>query len=125
MKSIHTDKAPKAFGPYSQAIVANGFIFCAGQVGFNREKDAFEEGIEAQAHRVMKNLQAVLEEAGSNFEQVVKTTIFLKNMNDFATVNEIYGSYFKQNKPARSTVEASRLPREAALIEIDVIALVK
>jgi|SRR6185369_4319519 len=124
MKSIHTEKAPKAFGPYSQAIAANGFIFCAGQVGYNRKKDAFEEGVEKQTHQVMKNLQAVLEEAGSNFEQVVKTTIFLKNIADFATVNEIYGSYFVKNKPARSTVEVARLPKDA-LVEIDMIAIAK
>lgn len=124
MKTINTDKAPKAFGPYSQAIVANGFIFCAGQVGFNRAKDAFEEGIEAQTHQVMKNLQAVLEEARSSLEQVVKTTIFVKDVNDFTTVNEIYGSYFSKNKPARSTVEVARLPKDA-LVEIDAIAIIK
>ncbi len=124
MKTINTEKAPKAFGPYSQAIVANGFIFCAGQVGFNREKDAFENDIEKQTHQVMKNLQSVLEEAGSNFEHVVKTTIFLKDINDFATINEIYGSYFSKNKPARSTVEAARLPKDA-LVEIDAIAITK
>ena len=121
---INTDKAPKAFGPYSQAIVANGFIFCAGQVGFNRAADAFEEGIEKQTQQVMKNLHAVLEEAGSDFEHVVKTTIFLKDMNDFATMNEIYASYFKENKPARSTVEVARLPKDV-LIEIDLVALTK
>ncbi len=124
MKTINTEEAPKAFGPYSQAIIANGFIFCAGQVGYNREKDAFVEGLEKQAHQVMKNLQAVLEEAGSDFEHVVKTTIFLKDINDFANVNEIYGSYFKENKPARSTVEAARLPKDA-LVEIDMIAIPK
>jgi 2-iminobutanoate/2-iminopropanoate deaminase len=124
MKMINTDKAPKAFGPYSQATIANGFIFCAGQVGFNREKDAFEEGIEKQTQQVMENLQAVLEEADSDFEHVVKTTIFLKDMNDFVTMNEIYGSYFKDNKPARSTVEVARLPKDV-LIEIDMVAIAK
>lgn len=124
MKSIHTEKAPKAFGPYSQAIVANGFVFCAGQVGFNRAKDTFETGIEAQTHQAMKNLQAVLEEAGSDFEHVVRTTIFLKDMNDFTKVNEIYGSYFSENKPSRSTVEVARLPKDA-FIEIDMTAITK
>lgn len=124
MKSIHTEKAPKAFGPYSQAIVANGFVFCAGQVGFNRAKDTFEEGVEAQTHQAMKNLQAVLEEAGSDFEHVVRTTIFLKDMNDFTKVNEIYGSYFSENKPSRSTVEVARLPKDA-FIEIDMTAITK
>ncbi|HSA84194.1 MAG TPA: RidA family protein [Patescibacteria group bacterium] len=124
MKSINTDKAPKAFGPYSQAIIANGFIFCAGQVGFNRATDTFEEGVDAQTHQAMKNLQAVLEESGSDFEQVVKTTIFLKDLSDFETVNKIYSSYFKENKPARSTVQAARLPKDA-LVEIDMIAINK
>lgn len=124
MKPINTEKAPKAFGPYSQAVIANGFIFCAGQVGFNRAKDEFAEGVEAQTHQAMNNLQAVLEEAGSDFEHVVRTTIFLKDINDFAKVNEIYGSYFKENKPARSTVEAARLPKDA-LVEIDMIAVTK
>jgi len=125
MKSINTDKAPKAFGPYSQAMIANGFIFCAGQVGYNRAKDTFEKGIEKQTHQVMKNLQTVLEKAGSDFEHVVRTTIFLKDINDFAKVNEIYGSYFEKNKPARSTVGVSQLPRDEALVEIDMIAITK
>lgn len=124
MKSINTDKAPKAFGPYSQAIVANGLVFCAGQVGYNRAKDTFAEGIEAQTHQAMQNLQCVLQEAGTDFECVVRTTIFLKDINDFAKVNEIYGSYFKENKPARSTVQAARLPKDA-LVEIDMIAITK
>ena len=125
MKSVNTDNAPKAFGPYAQAVIANGFIFCAGQVGYDRKKDAFAKGIEKQTHQVMKNLRAVLEEAGSDFEQVVKTTIFLADIADFPKVNEIYGSYFTENKPARSTVQVAKLPREEALIEVEVIAVTK
>lgn len=121
MKTIHTDSAPKAVGPYSQAIVSNGLVFCSGQIGLDPEKQTLVEGIEAQTHQVLKNLQAVLEEAGSSLDQVIKTTIYVKDMNDFAAVNEIYGSYFSEHKPARATVEVSSLPK-GAIIEIDAIA---
>lgn len=124
MKIISTTKAPGAIGPYSQAIIANGFVFCAGQIGINPKSGILEESLEKQIHQVIKNLQAVLKEAGSDLNLIVKTTIFIKDMKDFAKVNEIYGKYFIKHKPARSTVEAARLPKDA-LIEIDAIAIVK
>jgi 2-iminobutanoate/2-iminopropanoate deaminase len=121
----NTDKAPAPIGPYSQAIVANGFVFCSGQIGLDPESDKIADSVEDQTHQVMKNLQAVLEEAGTDLEHVIKTTIFIKDMGNFAQINEIYASYFKKNKPARSTVEVSKLPKGTPLIEIDAIALVK
>ncbi|KKQ23956.1 MAG: Endoribonuclease L-PSP [Candidatus Roizmanbacteria bacterium GW2011_GWC1_37_12] len=112
---------PKAQGPYSQTVKANGFIFCAGQIGINPVTNIVVEGIENQTHRVLKNLQLVLQEAGSNLDKVVKTTIFLVNMADLVKVNEIYASYFKKNKPARATVGVNSLPK-GVLIEIDAVA---
>lgn len=123
MKIINTERAPKAVGPYSQAIIANGFVFCAGQIGLEPQKGNLVDGIENQTHQVIKNLQAVLEEAGSSLEHIVKTTIFLQDMNDFATVNEIYGSYFEAHKPARATIQVARLPKDA-LVEIEAVALI-
>ncbi|CAM4277512.1 RidA family protein [Erysipelothrix inopinata] len=123
MKKVHnTDKAPKAIGPYVQAVEANGFIFTSGQLGLNPETGTLQEGIEAQAHQVMKNLQSVLENAGSDFSKVVKTTILLSDIADFATVNEIYGSYFGGEFPARSAYQVATLPL-GGLIEIELIAL--
>jgi 2-iminobutanoate/2-iminopropanoate deaminase len=120
---VHTDNAPKALGPYSQAIKANGFVFCSGQVGLNPATGKLAgEDVSTQCKQVMENLKAVLEQAGSSFDHVVKTTIFLADMNDFAKVNEIYGSYFSQNYPARETVAVKTLPINA-LVEISVIAL--
>jgi len=124
MKIVQTDNAPKVVGPYSQAIIANGFVFCAGQLGLDPESGTFVEGIENQTHQAIKNLQAVLEEAGSSLEHIVKTTVFVKNMDDFTKINDVYGEYFQDHKPARSTVEAARLPKNA-LIEIDAIAITK
>lgn len=124
MKKVHnTDKAPKAIGPYVQAVEANGFIFTSGQLGLNPETGTLQEGIEAQAHQVMKNLQSVLENAGSDFSKVVKTTILLSDIADFATVNEIYGSYFGGEFPARSAYQVATLPL-GGLIEIELIALI-
>lgn len=124
MKKVHnTDKAPKAIGPYVQAVEANGFIFTSGQLGLNPETGTLQEGIEAQAHQVMKNLQSVLENAGSDFSKVVKTTILLSDIGDFATVNEIYGSYFGGEFPARSAYQVATLPL-GGLIEIELIALI-
>ena len=121
---IATEKAPKAIGPYSQAIRANGMVFCSGQVALSPETQTVIEGdVAAQTERVLKNLSAVLWQAGSSLEQVVKTTVFLKSMNDFAAMNEVYGRFIKSEPPARSTVEVSRLPKDV-LVEIDVIALV-
>ena len=120
---IATSNAPKAIGPYSQAIRAGGMIFCSGQIALDPTTNQLLEGdIAAQTERVLKNLSAVLWEAGSNLEQVVKTTVFLKSMNDFAAMNEVYGKFFSKQPPARSTVEAARLPKDV-LVEIDVIAM--
>ena len=124
MKKVHnTDKAPKAIGPYVQAVEANGFIFTSGQLGLNPETGTLQEGIEAQAHQVMKNLQSVLENAGSDFSKVIKTTILLSDIADFATVNEIYGSYLGGEFPARSAYQVATLPL-GGLIEIELIALI-
>ncbi len=120
---ISTSNAPKAIGPYSQAIRAGGMIFCSGQIALDPFTNQLIEGdVAAQTERVLKNLSAVLWEAGSNLEQVVKTTVFLKSMNDFAAMNEVYGKFFSKQPPARSTVEAARLPKDV-LVEIDVIAV--
>jgi 2-iminobutanoate/2-iminopropanoate deaminase len=126
MRQISTDKAPKAIGPYSQAIEAQGrMIFCSGQIPLDPATGEMvgASDVRAQAKRVMENLKAVLEAAGANFSQVVKTTIFLADLSDFGAVNEIYGSYFSAAPPARATVQVAGLPR-AALVEIDCIAVV-
>ena len=120
---IATEKAPGAIGPYSQAIKANGMIFCSGQIPIDPATGEFVEGgVAEQAEQVFKNLIAVLEAGGASLDSVVKTTVFLADMNDFSTVNEIYGRYFDTNKPARATVQAARLPRDAR-VEIECIAL--
>lgn len=120
MKYIQTNKAPEAVGPYAQAIVSNGFIFCSGQLGLDT-KGVLSEGLAKQTHQVLTNLQAVLQEAGSDLDFVVKTTIYVTDIQHFAEVNNIYGEYFSTHKPARATVEVSNLPK-GALIEIDAIA---
>lgn len=129
MKAIKSDKAPNPIGPYSQAIEANGFIFCSGQIGVDVATGTIAEGVEEQTRQVMKNLEFVLNAANSDFDHVVKTTIFLKNISDFPTVNEIYGSYFSSHKPARATVEVSNLPKgklsNSPLVEIEMIAVAK
>lgn len=120
---IATEKAPKALGPYSQAIVANGMVFCSGQVALDPATNQVVEGdVGRQTERVLKNLSAVLAAAGTSLDKVVKTTVFLKNMSDFAAMNEVYGKFFAAQPPARSTVEVARLPKDV-LVEIDVIAL--
>src|ERR1043165_9367495 len=120
---VATINAPKAIGPYSQAIRCGEMIFCSGQIALDPVTNTVIEGdVSAQTERVLKNLSAVLWEAGSNLEQVVKTTVFLKSMNDFAAMNEVYGRFFAKQPPARSTVEAARLPKDV-LVEIDVIAM--
>ena len=122
-KVVQTELAPKAIGPYSQAIVANGIVFCAGQVPLDvATGNVVEGGIEAQTHQVFKNISAVLQAAGAELKHVVKTTVFLQNMSDFAAMNAVFGTYFTENPPARSTVEVAKLPR-AALVEIEVIAV--
>jgi 2-iminobutanoate/2-iminopropanoate deaminase len=121
---IATKDAPQAIGPYSQAIRANGFVFVSGQVAIDPSTQRVISGdVGAQTDRVLKNLSAILKTAGSGLEKVVRSTVFLKNMGDFAAMNEIYGRYFSTAPPARSTVEVARLPKDV-LVEIDVIALV-
>lgn len=122
MKSVNSDNAPAAIGPYSQAIATDQYIFCSGQIGIDPNTGELVDGVENQVKQAMNNLQEVLRAAGSSLESVVKTTLFLKNMSDFAKVNEVYGSYFTDHKPARSTVEVSNLPK-GALFEIEAVAL--
>ena len=121
VKEIHSDNTPAAIGPYSQAIQAGDFIFVSGQIGVNPKTGDTAEGIENQTKQVLENLKSVLTEADVNFSDVVKFTIYLSSMDDFATVNEIYGSYLEKPYPARATVEVSRLPKDV-LVEMDVIA---
>lgn len=122
LKAVQTDKAPQAIGPYSQAIDAGGMVFVSGQIALDPETGVVKSGIEEQTHQVLKNLQAILEEAGLGFQNVAKFTIFLSSMDDFAVVNEIYASYLSQPYPARATVEVSRLPKDV-LVEMDVVAV--
>ncbi|HMO81029.1 MAG TPA: RidA family protein [Pyrinomonadaceae bacterium] len=121
---ISTDNAPAAIGPYSQAVKVNGTVFCSGQIPIDPATGEFVAGgVAEQSEQVFKNLIAVLEAAGATLEDVVKTTVFLADMNDFAAMNEVYGRYFSSNKPARATVQAAGLPR-GALVEIECIAVV-
>ncbi|HKD85973.1 MAG TPA: RidA family protein [Terriglobales bacterium] len=120
---ISTDAGPKAIGPYSQAIKANGFVFVSGQVPFDPATQELVVGdIAAQTERVLQNLSGILKAAGSSLDKAVKVGVFLKNISDFAAMNEVYGRYFTQAPPARATVEVARLPKDV-LVEIDVIAL--
>ena len=120
---IATKDAPQAIGPYSQAIKANGFIFTSGQIAIDPATQQVVGGdIAAQTERVLRNLSEILEAAGSGLGKVVRSTVFLKNMNDFAAMNQVYGKYFSSVPPARSTVEVARLPKDV-LVEIDVVAL--
>jgi 2-iminobutanoate/2-iminopropanoate deaminase len=123
-KVVATDKAPKAIGPYSQAIVYGGLAYLSGQIPLDPGTGQLVEGdIAAQTTRVLENLKAVLEACGSGLDRVVKTTVYIKDMGEFAKMNEVYGKYFSENPPARSTVEAARLPRDVR-VEIDAIAVV-
>jgi 2-iminobutanoate/2-iminopropanoate deaminase len=118
---ISTEKGPKAIGPYSQAIKANGFVFTAGQIALDPTTGKIIEGdVAQQTVRVLDNLKAIVEAAGSSLDRAVKATVYLKDMGDFAAMNEVYGRYFSANPPARSTVEAARLPRDVR-VEIDLI----
>ncbi|HEV3308566.1 MAG TPA: RidA family protein [Candidatus Sulfotelmatobacter sp.] len=120
---ISTKDAPQAIGPYSQAIKANGFVFTSGQVAIDPSTQQVVTGdVAAQTERVLRNLSEILEAAGSGLGKVVRCTVFLKNMNDFAAMNQVYGKYFSSAPPARSTVEVARLPKDV-LVEVDVIAL--
>lgn len=119
---ISTELAPKAIGPYSQAVKHNGLVFCSGQIPLDPATgQLIEGGIEAQTVRVLESLGAVLKAAGASYETVLKTTIFVQDLNDFAVVNEVYGRYFPVNPPARATVQAARLPRDVK-VEIEAIA---
>ncbi|MBN6889750.1 2-iminobutanoate/2-iminopropanoate deaminase [Cytobacillus horneckiae] len=124
MKVVQTNEAPAAIGPYSQGLIVNNMFYSSGQIPLTASGDLIEGDVKAQTHQVFKNLQAVLKEAGASLETVIKTTVFIKDMNDFALVNEVYGEYFDTHKPARSCVEVARLPKDVK-IEIEVIALVK
>lgn len=121
-KVIQTGKAPAAIGPYSQAILADGLLFTSGQLGINPENGEMPQGIAEQTGQALKNLLAILEEAGFRKEDVVKTLIFLKDMKDFAVVNEIYAGFFGEHKPARSCVEVARLPKDG-LVEVEAVAV--
>ena len=124
MKTVSTEKAPAAIGPYSQAQIAGGFVFASGQIPIIPETGLLAEGLEAQAHQVFRNITALLTAAGSDISKAVKTTVFIKNMNDFGKINEIYAQYFTSPFPARSCVEVARLPKDV-LLECEVIAVEK
>lgn len=120
---VQTDRAPAAIGPYSQAVVANGFVFTAGQIPIDAQTGQLVEGdVAAQTEKVLDNLRAVLEAAGSSLAHVVKTNVFLRDMNDFAGMNGVYETFFAAARPARSTIQAARLPRDCA-VEIECIAV--
>lgn len=120
---VRTDKAPAVIGPYSQAVKSNGFLFLSGQIAIDPATQQLLPGdVRAQTDRVLRNLEVVLVAAGSSLDAVVKTTVFLADMNDFAALNEVYGRFFSEKPPARSTVQAGRLPKDAK-VEIDVIAV--
>jgi 2-iminobutanoate/2-iminopropanoate deaminase len=121
---VATENAPAAIGPYSQAIKANGMVFCSGQIPIDPATGQFvSDDVAGQTEQVFKNLEAVLKAAGSGLEKVVKTTVFLADMNDFAAMNDVYARFFTENKPARATVQAARLPRDAR-VEVECIATV-
>lgn len=120
-KEIATDNAPKAIGPYSQGILWNDLIFASGQIPVNPANGEIPAGIKEQTKQVLENVSAILKSAGSSIENVIKTTVFIKNMNDFAEMNAVYETYFTKPFPARSTVEVARLPKDV-LVEIEVIA---
>ena len=123
-RTIQTDRAPAAIGPYAQAVVVDGWVFCSGQIALDPATGQVVPGdVSAQTERVMRNLAAVLAAAGASLQTVVKTTVFLRDMNDFAAMNEVYGRHFGEHRPARSTVQVARLPRDCA-VEIEVVAAV-
>lgn len=120
-KQVSTTKAPGAIGPYSQAIAAGNWVYTSGQLGLNPETGDLVEGVQEQARQALNNVKAILEEAGASLEHVVKTTVFLKDMNDFAAVNEVYSTFFAEPYPARSAIEVARLPKDG-LVEIEAVA---
>ena len=119
---IHTNNAPGAIGPYSQGIIVGDFVYTSGQIPINPATGVMESDIKLATKQSMENIKAILEEAGTSLENVVKTSIFLKDLNDFAAVNEVYGTYFTENPPARSCVQEAKLPKDA-VIEIEAIAI--
>ena len=121
MKETKTNNAPAAIGPYSQAITVGNMLFTSGQIPINPATGDIPEGVEAQAEQAFKNLCNLVEESGSKVENIIKTTVFIKEMNDFGTINEIYKKYFKEPFPARSCVEVARLPKDV-LLEVEAIA---
>ncbi|TDF91598.1 RidA family protein [Paenibacillus piri] len=123
LNTIATNQAPAAIGPYSQAVQFGNLLFTSGQIPLGLDGQVVAGGIEEQTHQVFRNLEAVLSAAGANFDQVIKATVFIKDMNQFAQVNQIYAEYFGSHKPARSTVEVARLPKDV-LVEIELIAAV-
>jgi len=124
VKIIHTEGAPAAIGPYSQAVVANGLVFCSGQIAIDPATGTLLNGdVQTQTRQTLHNLSAVLEAAGADFSSVVKTTVFLKSMDDFSAMNEVYAEAFGDNRPARAAVEVARLPKDVD-VEIDAIAVV-
>ncbi|MFC1616485.1 Rid family detoxifying hydrolase [Patescibacteria group bacterium] len=123
MEIVNSTEAPSAIGPYSQAVISNGFVFCSGQIALTNEGEMIDGEVSMQTEQVLKNLEAVLKKAGSNFTKIVKTTIYLIDINDFPSVNETYSKYFDQDhKPARATVAVKELPK-GAKVEIDCIAI--
>jgi len=122
-RQISSVNAPAAIGPYSQAMRSGNLIFCSGMIGIDPKTGTVPDGVEAQTKQVMNNIGALLADNGASYDNILKTTLFIKDMNDFAKINEIYGSYFKGNPPARSTVEVSRLPKDV-LVEIESIVAV-
>ena len=121
MKQISTTNAPQAIGPYSQAIVSGNTVYCSGQLPINPKTGEIPQGVEAQAHQVFKNIRNLLEASGTSIDNVIKTSVFIKNMDDFAQINAIYAEYFTEPFPARSCVEVARLPKDV-LLETEVIA---
>lgn len=124
MKTINTNKAPEALGPYSHAMVVNNLVFTSGQIPLDTEGNIVNSDVKEQTKQVLENLSVVLEEAGSDLNSVVKATIFISDMNEFQQINEVYGSYFNEHQPARSCVEVSRLPKDVK-VEIELVGKVK
>ena len=124
MKAISTTKAPAAIGPYAQGIIVNNMFYSSGQIPLTATGELVEGNIEVQTNQVFENLKAVLAEAGTSLNNVVKTTVFMKDMNDFVVMNEVYAAHFGEHKPARSAVEVARLPKDVK-VEIEVIAVIK
>lgn len=124
MEYVKTEQAPQAIGPYSQAVKVNGVVYTSGQIPLTLAGEVVSGGIEAQTNQVLQNLSKVLEEAGSSLQQVIKTTVFIQDMNEFGALNTIYEEHFGEHKPARSTVEVARLPKDVR-VEIEAIALCK